>query len=416
MSKVEKAIEEIHAGDIYGIFIESGCGVALINKLMEIPGASNTIYVAESPYSKEFQKAKYGEHGGRIVSAETIMDTFSYYSNPDIRLSGMYSMKINSVYVANFQIGDWKEGKNKNDTSTHGYIGFSYKGQCRIYHISIHDRLSRKDYLDVIGNIGVRILESKNEYIPADCHIDAAYTCKLDGTELKEVDLSEMMTMMESSDLENFICIDKEGEYKRLEDFFRGKKHIVLYKGSFNPPHIGHLGLARIAEEKYGEKPVLLISKKIYGKGEVADMKFRVECLNRLGFNVIISKSGFFNENIAYLSKKFTAPIIFVVGTDTINRVFESSYKVVGYSNPWPHINLFKNDFKNARFLVVDRNKFPIANEIKDSLNKYYDFVPYDCPASSSELRKLKETGDFEKIKEFLPKELFDKFMSKKTV
>src|SRR3990172_10842643 len=99
---IEKAIVNIHAGEVYGIFIESGCGLALTNKLFEIHGASNTVHMAESPYSKQFQQEKYGHHGKRMVSAETICDVIKYYSDPGRRLMNSYSHKINSIYVANF--------------------------------------------------------------------------------------------------------------------------------------------------------------------------------------------------------------------------------------------------------------------------------------------------------------------------
>lgn len=411
-------IEQIHASDIYGIFVETGCGVTMTNKLMEVPGASNTIYYSESPYSKEYQQEKYNTDGKRAVSIDTIIGFLSYVKSA--KMSGDPGFlnnsvkKINTTYAATFQIGDMD---NVLVLATHGYIGISYKDLSLIFHVSIHERLSRKEYLDKIGDIGVRILYSltlgnNTHHIPEDCNIDAAYDV---GTDWKvtPVPLHKMYRMLVTSKNENFVCVDQKGEYKRLDEFFREKKQILLYKGSFNPIHIAHLKFAEIAKEKMDDWPVFMISLEIYKKDPLNpfDMEKRVMDLIKLGYRVIVSKSGWFHENVEYLHKKFpTKPIVFIVGTDTINRIFESTYNIIGQKDQFMmahQMGLFANAFENVKFLVINRDSYPLAAELKETMFlKYYDYVPISMDVSSTKIRELKDNGNIDEANKFLPDQL----------
>lgn len=395
---IKDTIKQIHDSDIYGFFIETGCGVALTNKLMSIAGASKTIFMAECPYNKDMMQTKYGKTD-RAVSIKTVENILDYYKE--------LTSNLNTIYAASFQIGD-----ETNEISTHGYIGISYKGNAMIHHVSIHDAMTREEYLDVIGNIGVRILDSAAEFIPADCYIDQSYNMSK-GNHPNPVKPVDMFQMLNLSETENFLSIDEDGKLCRLEDFFRSQKEIIIYKGSFDPPHIGHIEFAETIKKKYGRAPVFMISMHIYQKDNLSAtiMAERVAMLNHLGFKVIVSQKGYFNENITYLRKKFKEkPIIFVVGTDTINRIFESTYKVIGSTNPWPYINLFKHEFENTKFHVIERPGFPLAEELK-KIEEYYYYETSGVKISSTMIRKLKAEGKHEEVKKLIPAAIHEKYL-----
>ena len=53
-------VKDIHNSNLYGIIVETGCSTAVTSKLMEVSGASNTIYYSLQPYSKNYEKSRYG--------------------------------------------------------------------------------------------------------------------------------------------------------------------------------------------------------------------------------------------------------------------------------------------------------------------------------------------------------------------
>lgn len=417
----ENNIRDIHNSDAYGVVVESGCGVALSNALMRVPGASNTIFVVESPYSKEFQNNKYStKEYPRAVSIDVVISIAKWWLNELKRITEVGDLKkpVNFIYAASFQIGDFPDDKR----STHGYIAYWDKNMneslLRIFHVSIHQAYSRSEYLDIIASIGVDILkDGLKDYVPANCLIDGAWHLNLDIGELKDITTGGLFAALQNSVDDYFVSVSPDG-YKRLEDLFRGKDKIVIFKGSFNPPTTAHIEFADVAEKRFGIKPVFMISSEIYGKGHVTpqDLEQRVSNLNTLGYDVIVSRSGFFNENISMLRKKFNQEIVFVVGADTINRVFESTYKIIGprMINPIgrysysKNIDRFKRDFSNVKFLVIERPGYPISKEI-DVLSAYYDIEPFENAISSTNVRKLIEEGQVELAKRLIPVKLHDK-------
>lgn len=432
-------IKELHESQNLGILVETGCGLAVSNALLEVSGASKTVYFAECPYSKEYQKWKYGEFEGRAVSWQNIKHILNYNAaleKPD---------GVNFVYVSSFQVGE------HNDISTHGWIGISMKsGGRRYFHISIHEPLSRKQYIDKISKIGIDILhyylisDVGSDFIPSNCCIDIALDEK--GN---QIDLEAMFVALRREEDDNFLCI-KDGMLVRMEDLFRDQKSIALFKGSFNPIHAAHIHTATMAKEQYEIEPVFVISSSVYQKGWIQpdDLKNRVSILNDLGYSVIITKDGFFNKNTSYLRRKFKQPIIYVVGSDTLNRILESSYNILNpreserfnhFGNQISQIRsgegkqvtetdldeneemalsvymrLFQEDFSNVTFFVVNRP----GSELKKDADRVKDFYtlveehPEFYHISSTKIRAMIEANDFESVKKLVPEKIYNKYVN----
>lgn len=362
--RIDELVESIHVSDIYGSFIEMGCGVAVANALMNIAGATDTVYMTESPYAREYQHGTYGNEGLRAVSKECV----SKINDVMLRWDSMHEDFVNTVYIASFQLGDETGSK-----STHGWIAYRYKGNLKFYHISIHEKMTRKEYLQRIALCGLKIILNRNEDVIQDACIDMVY-----GFDDNRI---AMFDMISNSNDENFLCI-RDGQFCRMEDFFREKNNILLFKGSFNPIHQAHIEILEAMEVRYEDKPVLMISAEIYGKGFVnsAELKSRVDDLNNLGYDVIVSRSGFFNTNIKYIGNKFRQPIVFGMGSDTLIRIFQSTYPILStedqrwffmtlQTDPATHflmINNFNSDFGDAKLFVVERKGFEIPSLLID--------------------------------------------------
>lgn len=432
---MENKIKHIHESNAFGIFVETGCGLPVSNALLSVSGASATVYLAECPYSKEYQASKYGEKiidgkPARAVSLENIKHIINFYKVFE------KPANVNLIYVSSFQVG------NNNDISTHGWIGVSYKtagGHInKYYHISIHDSLTRAQYISKIEQIGVDILTSviDGTGVPSNCCIDDGYG--QDGMLASPI-LPELLTSLQNETDDNFICI-KDGKAVRLEDLFRDQANILLYKGSFNPIHAAHVHNAQLARDEYGIDPVFVISSSVYQKGwiEPSEILHRAEILNDLGYSVIVTKDGFFNKNTQYLRKKFKQPIIYVVGSDTLNRILDSSYDILNtrdevtlpvygsdqektYTGMAPHllkIELmnFENDFVNTRFFVVNRPGSEL-HENASRISNYYTLVEEHEDfhhISSTKIRVLIQEEKYEEVKLLIPEKAYEKYINRK--
>lgn len=309
-------IKKIHESRLFGIFVEMGCGNPVAHELCKVPGASNTIFYAENAYDKDFSKEKYNLKS-RFVSKETILSisqTLDELTKASIGSGSTVSnskAKINLQYISTFQIG------NFNDVSTHGFIGIKRKFAPlpTIYHISIHESLSREQYIDKIADIGLKLIGRDPEiacYDDIDC---------VDATDR----LQETIFYISKSKYHAFAYIKSNGEICRLEDLLRtSSDNIIIYKGSFNPVHNGHIEISNKIKELYPNSIFCFsISTNIYDKGSshFEDLAERVRILNKLEYEVLIYNRPLFSDMLEVLTSKTNKKIIFPIGFDTYRRI-----------------------------------------------------------------------------------------------
>lgn len=103
---------------------------------------------------------------------------------------------------------------------------------------------------------------------------------------------------------------------------------IVVYPGSWNPFHAGHAEVIKVAEEVLGKKPILELSMVNVDKGilDYIDIQDRINTLPKdIYFNV--TEDATFKQKVINLKRRFPANrIIFVVGADTWNRIWNEKY------------------------------------------------------------------------------------------
>ena len=142
---LQNKITEINNSNVFGKIIEMGCGVAISHLFLGTEGASKTISEIKVPYSKESQEDLYGKQSDvRSVSKEFIFNVLEVEMKKN-------RANENFVMAASFQM----QGENDERTLTHGYIGINANDSIRIYHVSIPTHLSRYEYLEMIGKLGL---------------------------------------------------------------------------------------------------------------------------------------------------------------------------------------------------------------------------------------------------------------------
>jgi nicotinic acid mononucleotide adenylyltransferase len=310
--------------------IECGCAAIVSNTLLSIPGASAFIDSCSQLYSKESQFGILGKNIKRSVSKEMV----------ESLLEINYSDKV----VLSFQLSD-------GSSLTHGWIGVKINGVNHLYHLSINKNLSfgdssidhykeRQWYLYEILKSTLNIITYNfidNSLLPINSWVDYA-----DERILFDI-------LGKSTIIDQFSVYDNG--WKRMEDFIRDTKGIILMRGSFNPPHAGHLTLLEKAIKKYPDyKSAFLVSLNRRDKPILTED----ECLEKLnllkayGYPVIFSSFPFFFDTMESIRNRWSQEVIFPVGMDTINRFVEDSNKDLVRS-------IFKCHDLNFKFLVFDR-------------------------------------------------------------
>ena len=380
-------IRIIHDSDYYGSIIEIGCAAPLANSLLEVSGASKTIYKSEQPYSKELQEERYGKFK-RSVSKDFIDNVLNKEIQND---------KINFVFASSWQLPDFNNPKQY----CHGYIGVLNKKENikHILHYSFlrrgNDRKSQRySCIEDIGILSENILYNvliENNVNLIDKYkniiLDQAYTNN-------EINYDLLLNNLYNNDFDYPLCFHKM-QPVRFEEILRKSNNIIINKGSFNPVHHKHIEIVKIAEKKYNGSGAFLISVKRYDKPFISKEEIleRIKMFNDYDYPLIICKSMLFYETFDMLNEFSSDENSFkmVMGSDTLNRIYITDVK--DFSEFTYTLNEFivRNviDYKDKfKFCVYKR----LGHEQLNDTHLYDDMIEYineyeDDGTSSTKIR-----------------------------
>lgn len=173
------------------------------------------------------------------------------------------------------------------------------------------------------------------------------------------------------------------------------KKSFAIFGGSFDPPHICHVGAARLCVKELGVERLFIVPTFLspFKSSFSASPKKRYEWLCKVFFRepfvevldieIVKNKSVYTIETVRELSKKLG-------GKDAYDKI----YLIIGSDN--------LAGFKNWReYEELTRLTTPVVVARDGAVSKEFKTIFLDCPASSSSFREsLDEAVIPEEIRE----------------
>ncbi len=184
---------------------------------------------------------------------------------------------------------------------------------------------------------------------------------------------------------------------------------IGILGGTFDPPHKGHLILAKNARDSLGLSRVLFIpSGDSYMKEKVSEASVRLKMtrlavMGRKGFRVSeieVERGGrsYSYETILTLKERFREELYFIIGEDTLFMM-----------EKWARPEVI---FKNARIACAARDKggralLEKSEELKERFAARISILPMEpYPCSSTRIREMIRVG--ESAAPYLPSRVMD--------
>ena len=204
-----------------------------------------------------------------------------------------------------------------------------------------------------------------------------------------------------------------------LHQFSKQDSQLLLFGGSFDPPHLAHLAIARLCLQVFPISPLIFLPSvsSIRHKNQLSDFEHRKELLIRLigeeprmAISDLECRENFHYtaQTLAYLRKEYASEIYWICGFD--------SFASLELWEDWQTI------LNTTKFIVFSRNGQSLASLPMSQLKKHLhnllaadieDFVSQPAPriyelanfaenCSSSSLRTQLRTGNHQLLETWL--------------
>lgn len=338
---------------IFGSFAEIGGGQEVARNFFQVGGASGTVAKTISAYDKRFSDSLYcsGKQMKRYVSRDRLelMLDKEFGEIADL-LTDERGLKrrlfafANTVSTINYQ---------KTNIS-HGWLGVDF--QLEPGHlpnrIILHVRLHENDNVlqqNTLGILGVNLLyacfyfwEWPNTFLQSlldNLSSDRVEITMIhmNGPQLGYIDNRLLAVQLVKNSMTNAIMFNRYGHVQEPADMLY-KKNVLAFRGSFRPiTYVGvdmlktSFGIFKRDEDydKYNTLPLCEITlNNLLEKGAFDERDFldRVDLLNSIGQNVMVSNFREFYKLVSYLSQFRIIKLRLVIGILTFQKVLEEKY------------------------------------------------------------------------------------------
>lgn len=285
----------------------TGGGSELISWLLNHPGASRVLLEAQVPYCAAALGAYIGAPGPHRAEAQTAVEMAGKAYVRGCRLAGSEERVIGLGCTAALATGRVRRGEDR------GHIALRRQGEYRIYSLYFNrGTAGRLEQEDLLSRLGLRALgeacgERPEEGEWPDYAEVTERTLSLDDP-LELIVRGEVGAV--EIDVEGNFCVEVEREGR------------LLFSGSFNPLHQGHVQLAEVASEQCRRPVCMEISVKNVDKPPLSrdELECRIEQF-RGRFPVVVTREP------TFVGKgRLFGGCTFVIGYDTAVRLFQKKY------------------------------------------------------------------------------------------
>ena len=324
MTNNTKLIQKIHESKYRITFVSSGGGTNAISSLLKVPGASNTVLESYIPYSKKSMDLFLNRKPDHYCSLNT---SLSMAANAYKKC-----MQIDPEYKKKYLIGI---SVTASLATTYTKIG-DHK-----FYISVQTESFTKS-IECLLIKGSRSREEEEQLITEYVLSLVAECCGIEKN------------MPHHDEIPVIHTIKAEKSWKKLlnndVNFISSDRSTpeLIFPGSFNPLHDGHLKMRELAEKKTGMRATFEICARNADKPPLTFHEIK-RTLDQFTDNDswVMTSAGRFSEKAEMFPNS-----VFIIGADTLMRVFDEKF----YSNKkdmLDHIDRF-NDH-NINFLVFGR-------------------------------------------------------------
>ncbi len=337
---------------IYGTIAEIGGGQEVARNFFQAGGASGTVAKTISAYDKLFSDKLYNKkQPGRYVSEGRLnkMLETEYNELKDILTgtrpeSSRFFVYANTVTTINY----------KKDNYSHGWLGmyFQLHGKSEPNKVIIHVNLLENDSLlqqQTLGTLGINLIfacyhfnERPNLFLKSlldnlsNDRIEITMVRML-GPDMDYVDNRLLGVQLVSNSMTNAIVYDREGNVQQPSDMLY-KMNVLAFRGSFRP--ITYVGFDMLKtsysifkkDEDYEKDNTISLCEitlnNLLEEGHLDEQDFldRVDMLNGMGQNVMVSNFREYYKLVSYFSQFRIKNLRVVIGIPTFLNVLEQKY------------------------------------------------------------------------------------------
>jgi hypothetical protein len=341
---------------VYGTLAEIGGGQEVARAFFQAGGASGTVAKSISAYDKTFSDYLYNnKKSGRYVSEERLrkmidieynelITTLQHNAEPGTR----FFVFANTVVTLNYA----------RDNDAHGWLGvrFQMHPDSGPNEVVMHVSLLENDTLlqqYTLGSLGVNLIyacyhfpDRPNVFLQSlmdnlDNERVEINMVRMSGKDLQYVDNRLLGVQLVKNGMTSATIFDSKGNVQQPADMLY-KKNLLAFRGSFRP--ITNLGYDMLQkcygifqrDENYTPENTLALceitlNNLLHKEGVFDETDFleRVNMLNGLGQNVMISNFQEYYRLVGYFSKFKLGKLRIVIGIPTFIELWDKKY----YSN-----------------------------------------------------------------------------------
>ncbi len=337
--------------NLYGSFAEIGGGQEVARQFFMAGGASGTIAKTISAYDKSFSDYNYNSNKpGRYVSEDRLLKMLRHEYHETLKL--LRDKRPNSCF---FAFADTVEIINYTKTNyAHGWMGVKFqqntnkKPNIVVIHVKLLENEAKLQQA-TLGVLGVNLLYACKYYYNSPLSFLTSLMdnlsrnrfritmMRMSGPDLDYVDNRLLAVQLVKFGMSHSMMFDNQGNVRQPSDMLYNK-NVLAFRGSFRPITYITKDILRKSrelfqkDEDYQEDNTLSFCEislnNLLSEGELDERDFleRVNMLNDIGQNVMISDIREYYRLVEFFGQFKLKKLRIVIGVPTLEKVVDKTY------------------------------------------------------------------------------------------